>query len=121
MSTIQSSKPLSEDTLNTIISRYDQEQLRISSAYPDGGIDPLWPRFSRAVINQLDAGDATFSRYAIWANTVRDNIIEALNHMEIEDEAEVKRLLVRAANSLSAFAEVQAHMDWSGVRNMESG
>ncbi len=42
---------LTEDDLRQIISSYEQEALRISTAYGDGGIDPLWPRFERAVIN----------------------------------------------------------------------
>lgn len=102
---------LSEDILYRIISKYDQNTLQISEAYEDGGIDPLWPRFERAVINQIDDGDATFPRYAIWANTVRDNIVESVRHLDEMDVNEAKRLLTRAANSLSAFSDVQAYFD----------
>jgi hypothetical protein len=51
------------------------------------------------------------SRYAIWANTVRDNITEAIALQENGNEDEAKRLLIRAANSLSSFSEVQSHFD----------
>lgn len=82
-----------------------------SNAYPDGGLDPLWPRFERAVMNQAEGEEATLSRYAIWANTVRDNIIEAIVLMDKGSDAETKALLIRAANSLSAFSEIQSYFD----------
>ena len=102
---------LSESTLNEIIERYSQETVQISDAYKDGGIDPLWGRFERAASNQMNDGEATLSRYAIWANTVRDNIIEALHHLDGDNTEEARILLTRAANSLSAFSEVQAYFD----------
>jgi len=106
---------LSEEALQRIIDRFSQERLVISDAYGDGGRDPLWPRFERAALNQISSGDAALSRYAIWANTVRDNIIEGLELIESGKSAEAKRLLTRAANSLSAFSEVQAYFDPFGL------
>jgi hypothetical protein len=109
----QTPKPvgLTPDQLSEIVQRYSEDRLLISSAYADGGVDPLWGRFEGGVINQIENGDATAARYAIWANTVRDNIVEAIQQMEAGDQAEAKRLLVRAANSLSAFSDVQAYFD----------
>lgn len=108
-------KQLSEREAQTIIDKYDVDRLKISTAYTDGGIDPLWPRFNRAVMNQCESGEATLSRYAIWVNTVRDNIIQAMREIENDNGDEGKRLLIRAANSLSAFADVQAYFDPFGL------
>jgi hypothetical protein len=104
-------RSISTGDLDRVLERYDQGHLEISAAYPDGGCDPLWPRFVRAVMNQSESGDATISRYAIWANTVRDNIIQGIAELEAGNSAESRRFLVRAANSLSAFADVQAKLD----------
>lgn len=104
-----------QESLECIITRCsDDRRLLRSSAFGDGGIDPLFPRLERAAMNQLEGGSATLPRYGIWANTVRDNIAMALELLEqAGEEEEVKRLLYRAANSLSAFSEVQAMIDSS--------
>ena len=102
---------LSERRLEEIVEHYDQRELRISTAYLDGGADPLWPRFSRSAGNQISKGPAALSRYAIWANTVRDNIIRGMEELESGDRELGRYHLVRAANSLSAFSDVQAHFD----------
>ena len=101
----------SQELLDQIIRKYDTDELRFSIAYGDGGIDPLWARFSRAAGNQMDSGGTTLSRYAIWANTVRDNIAQAITLMESDERQKARRLMVRAANSLSAFSDVQALFD----------
>ena len=98
-----------------IIMKYDIEELRNSTAYGDGGIDPLWGRFARAATNQIESGEATLSRYAIWANTTRDNIVQALTLLEAGDVEEARCLMIRAANSLSAFSDVQAYFDPYGL------
>jgi hypothetical protein len=49
------------------------------------------PRLYRAALNQYCGGDATASRYGIWANTVRDNIRQA------DAEFEMETLLKRVA------------------------
>ena len=105
---------LSEGALDAIMRKYDSEELVVSRAHGDGGTDPLWPRFHRAAINQMSGGEATLSRYAIWANTVRDNIIRALE-LGFDSPGEARELLVRAANSLSAFSDVQAYFDPFGL------
>jgi endonuclease-3 len=101
-----------EDVINKILDACDREdQPVVSGAYSDGGLDPLFPRLQRAAINQIDNGDATFARYAIWANTVRDNIRHAMGISELRNHPDVKRCLIRAINSLSAFSEIQALFD----------
>ena len=99
------------EVLQEILRRCDQSEPIISRAFGDGGIDPLWPRFERAAINQIEGGEATVSRYAIWANTVRDNIVDAMRLLEDGDQQTARSRLIRAVNSLSAFSEVQALVD----------
>jgi hypothetical protein len=94
------------------VDRFDTDrEFRVSTAFLDGGLDPLSARLRRAALNQTCDGDATVSRYGIWANTVRDNIREADNQIAAGSIAEARRLLRRAANSLSAFAELQGKFD----------
>lgn len=102
---------LTEGRLWQILDEYDNTILRVSSAYGDGGVEGLRPRLERAALNQMSDGDAVFSRYAIWANTVRDNIREAMRLISQGQHDDGQKLLIRAANSLSAFSEIQAHFD----------
>ena len=51
------------------------------------------------------------SRYAIWANTVRDHISAAIRLIENNKTDEGYRLLIAAHNSLSAFSEIQKQLD----------
>jgi len=100
---------MTEDDVDRIIEKYDSEsEFRISEAYPDGGTGMLSGRLHRAALNQIELGAATFSRYAIWANTVRDHIVAAERAMTAGDLEESRRLLYSAANSLSAFSDIQA-------------
>lgn len=62
---------LTEAKLAKLIQHYDSPECKTSKAYSDGGLDPLWPRFERAALNQLNDGEATLSRHAICDNTVR--------------------------------------------------
>lgn len=98
--------------INNLVSRFDtDEKLVVSTAYGDGGTSSLFPRLLRAALNQSDEGDATLSRYAIWANTVRDHIAAALRLIENGEKEEGVRLLTAAHNSLSAFSEIQKQLD----------
>ena len=101
-----------EELIDKIIEVFDREgEIVLSKGYTDGGTEGLSPRLSRAALNQISEGAATFSRYAIWANTVRDNVIHAIRLLNNKDIDEGKRFLIRAANSLSAFTEIQALTD----------
>ena len=104
-----------EQSIDQIIERFDNdERLLRSDAYGEGGIHLLMGRLGRAALNQVDDGEATLSRYAIWANTVRDHIAEA-NRLMDSDRGQAQRLLRHAHNSLSAFAEIQALFDPTGL------
>ena len=107
---------MTEEEMTRIIGKFDTDsEFRISQAFGDGGVDPLSGRLHRAALNQLCEGEATVSRYGIWANTVRDNIRQADAEIENGNITEARRLLRRAANSLSAFAELQAYFDPMGI------
>jgi hypothetical protein len=101
---------VTEKEITAIIERYSTDQeIIISTAFPDGGLGLLMPRLDRAAMNQVVDGDAMFSRYAIWANTARDTIIEASRRLSAgRSEREIRPLLVEVANSLSAFSDIQA-------------
>jgi hypothetical protein len=96
-----------ERKLRLLIERFDSREVDRRTVMVDGGCDPLWGRFNRSAINQICGGSATLSRYSIWANTVRDNIIEGLSAAEEGDQEKVQYHLIRAANSLSAFSDFQ--------------
>lgn len=98
--------------LDEIVSPFNtDERLVVSDAYEDGGTSPLFLRLLRAASNQCVEGEATLSRYAIWANTVRDSISTALRLIENGQKDDGYRLLNAAHNSLSAFSEIQKHFD----------
>jgi ADP-ribosylglycohydrolase len=96
--------------IDKIVELYDKDEL----VGPDDLVADqlyLWPRFIRAVGNQDGNGPATVSRYAIWANTVKGFIVEAKKLIREDMSRDAEKLLVQAANSLSAFSEVQAYFD----------
>lgn len=103
--------PLTPDVLSAIVERYDIDRLVVSTAYADGGTEPLRGRLEGGLINQMENGDAMAARYAIWANTVRDNIIAGMNALKAGEQTEGYRHMIRAANSLSAFSDAQAYLD----------
>lgn len=102
---------LTPEKLSTIVERYDTDRLVVSTAYADGGTEPLRGRLEGGLINQMEGGEAMAARYAIWANTVRDNIIAGMNALKAGEPAEGYKHLICAANSLSAFSDAQAHLD----------
>jgi len=104
---------VSEEAISKIIDEFSNDrEFIVSRAFGDSGIDPLSARLLRAATDQVAGGEAaTPSRYAIWANTVRDNIIQADAEFANGNILEARRLLRRAANSMSAFSEIQALFD----------
>jgi len=110
---------LSERKRAEIVDQYDQRELRVSTAYVEGGTNPLWPRFSRSAGNQISDGQTTLSRYAIWANTVRDNIVRGMEAMESGGTELGHYHLTRAANSLSAFSCRPTSIRYARQRGLE--
>lgn len=104
---------VSETEISQIVAEFDiDKEFVLSRVYADGGLDPLSRRLISTATDQNGGfEDATPSRYAIWANTVRDNIIQADTEFTNGNLDEARRYLRRAANSLSAFAEIQSRFD----------
>ena len=99
-----------KDDIYSLISKYEKpDHIVLSNSYLDGGIDPLFPRLIRAALNQN--GDGAPARYGIFANTVRDNIIKGMELLDSKNEKDAKKLFTRAANAMSAFADVQASIE----------
>jgi hypothetical protein len=99
------------DAITKICEQYDDDELVVSRRITDEGTEPLMMRLERAAINQSENGPATFSRYGIWANTVGNNIREAIALLERDGHQEAIRFLVKSANSLSAFSDIQELAD----------
>ena len=96
--------------INLLCERYDRnDEIVLSNAYLDGGIDPLFPRLIRAALNLN--WDGAPARYGIFATTVRDNIIKGMELLDSKNVEDAKKLFTRAANAMSAFADVQASHD----------
>jgi len=100
-----------EALLLQIVEQFDQEELTASTAFHEQGTAALWGRFRRAVENQICEGEATIPRYAIWAGTIRNQIIEAMESIDSDEPEKAKQQLIRAANALAAFNEIQALFD----------
>jgi hypothetical protein len=100
------------DELLALISRFECSAAPMrAQSVPDGGLDALFPRLARAVVNQCTQGAVTESRYAIWANGVADHVKEAMRLIAQGDAAAAMPLLLRAHNAMAAFAEVQARLE----------
>jgi len=97
--------------VDDIIEKYSSSELKVPDAFSGNGLEPLSARLARAALNQSKNGAATLGRYAIWAETVRDNIIEAINFSDSGQNEKANELLIKAANSLSAFSEIQKILD----------
>lgn len=104
---------LTRSQLSIIINKYSNSNKVLDNSYQDGGVEPLWARFERAASNQILNAPSTLSRYAIWANTVRDIIKESISKINGKDSERAIKILVNAANTLSAFSEVQSRLDTS--------
>ena len=105
--------------ISHIISKYQSSSEFIqSTAYSDGGTDNPASRLNRAATNQIEGeSGATLSRYAIWANTVRDNIVEATKLLHSNPDKSIELLNI-SANSLSAFSDIQEIFDPFKRENM---
>jgi hypothetical protein len=104
---------VTEKEVEAVIEKYSTDQeILTSTAFQDGGLGLLLPRLSRAALNQIEDGEASYSRYAIWANTARDTVIEAARRLEKgRNPRDIMPLLIEVANSLSAFSDIQALFD----------
>jgi hypothetical protein len=100
-----------ETMLNKIISRFDKNSELVASNERDCDSNYLFQRLARAALNQCCDGEATVSRYAIWADTVGGHISAAMRLIESGEKENGYRLLITAHNSLGAFSEIQKQLD----------
>ncbi len=77
--------PIDADSLQEIIRHYDSDErlitldgMEIRGPLSLADSIMLQARLERAVMNQVTDGEATLSRYAIWAETVRGIVLDAL-------------------------------------------
>jgi hypothetical protein len=102
----------SMDALNAILRHYETDAEFVHADAVDvGAVRGTFMRLQRAVSNQLDGGQATISRFAIWAETIEGQACAADAAIETGDLAEARRLLHLIGNSLGAFAEVQKEFE----------
>ena len=119
MTNQQPSKRLLEQ-LHTICEHYcTLERVAPSKAYGDGGdsldIGRLRSRLMRGAGNVAHGDPAMFSRYGIWANTLKDLVLRALRDVERDaPDGETVQRLQLVANSLSAFCDIQTLFDDMG-------
>lgn len=105
--------------IEEIVKKFNSDREIIpSDTYQYDGIEGISPRLIRAAGNHVSAcnepgkGVAMFSRYGIWAGTIRGVLKELLVHMEDKSiSATDEKNLIKVINSLSAFCEVQKHLD----------
>jgi hypothetical protein len=116
---MKSKTKLSEAELIRIIQTFDNDEslvpytaMEVREALPLQDSTMLSARLERAALNQLAEVEATVSRYAIWAETVRGIVLDALISVgESPQHEATKRNLTKAANSLAAFSTVQSRLD----------
>ncbi len=76
-----------------------------------GDQEMIYPRLQRVAINQLGDGTATLSRYGIWASTIRDILLQALEEIDDRNFNAARERIIYTINSLGAFIDIQAALD----------
>ena len=116
---MKSKNKLDYDSMLRISQAFDTDErlvpfsaLEVSRSLPLKHSLMLAARLERAAGNQLSDGDATVSRYAIWAETVRGIILDAIECLDtLPEHSDKRRNLIKAANSLAAFSSIQSELD----------
>ena len=107
------------EELAAITTRFDEckralpcECMEVQGALPLNLSFMTQTRLLRAAADQVAGDPATLSRYRIWAETLRGAVISAAEELAGGTASEDTRSnLVRVANSLAAFCEIQAKLD----------
>lgn len=110
---------LTEESMLQIVENFSTEERvvpftgrEVSHALPLELSLGLFGRLARAATDQLCGDPATLSRYTIWAETVRGIILDAIESLDRSRQNDsVRRNLIRAANSLAAFATIEDRID----------
>ncbi len=116
---MESDQKLDDASIARIVREFDADdrvmpftEMEVNRPLPLDRSFMLSARLERAAGNQLCNGEATVSRYAIWAETIRGIILDAIGTLEeVAPSSNSTRNLMRAANSLAAFSTVQQSFD----------
>lgn len=79
----------------------------------------IYPRLQRAAFDHTDnKAPATFSRYAIWASSLKSLLLDAKNMIENGECDRAIKKLILATNSVGAYIDIQAIFDsyFDGMR-----
>lgn len=99
------------ERLCAISQHADSNDLVDFDPYPDRDTGRLRGKFEGAIMNLAENGEATAARTGIWATCVREHIVQGMQAIKAGKEEDGFLLLVRAANSLAAYAEAQSYLD----------
>ena len=109
---------MNESALQELIESYSQDRRLLPFSAlnePQSSESPqmMQARLERAALNQASGGDATLSRYRIWAETVRGVIVKTIGEIESSSIDLPIEELVMTANSIACFCEIQDRLDSS--------
>ncbi len=65
-------------------------------------------RLVRAARTQVYSGEAMFSRYLIWAETLRGGLMSVVEDLDRSPDENTRRNVVLVSNSLATFCEIQS-------------
>ena len=106
------STPLNPRALESLIEHFTSDKRVVPLSEHEAAGAPLLedsmmlqPRLERAAMNQITGGDATLSRYSIWAETLRGVVLNALERFS---SAKVK---CRSQTALTG-AMIVAALNW---------
>ena len=78
------------------------------------GLHSCQGRLQRAAEDQAFSDEAMFSRYQIWAETLRRALMSVIEDLDSRPDENTRRSVVLVANSLGAFCEIQNRFDPEG-------
>lgn len=114
------STPISEenitDFLRAVLNFYEglgSTKIYNNNLFTESNADEwIYPRLERAAFNQKDYNaPATYSRYAIWAASLKRLLIDAKKAIEENDNAEAIKKINLSINAIGAYIDIQAIFD----------
>jgi hypothetical protein len=103
--------------IDEILERFaDDRKIHDLNAYEGSANGPWNGRLGAAAVDQIEDDLGAMPRYAIWAETVRGNLLSAEADITVgKNTDDVLRKLRSSVNALSAFSEIQRIFDrWIG-------
>jgi len=102
---------MNESALHQLIESYSQDRHLcpfdgINAPHSSESPQMMQARLERAALNQVSGGEATLSRYLIWAETVRGVIVRTIKEIESSSGDLSVGGLIMTANSLARFCKI---------------